>query len=148
MTNTKIYTKSSCILSLNFVDDPLFGFKKQYPVLGDSCPSPIQCPVIGSSGTGRRLLQNQNGGGGGGNRYGNNPSDVRLKTNIFPTGRHISGLPEYTWLWNDVAKALRLDGHRTVGVLAQEAQALRPQVVSTGSDGYLRVDYGALLRLS
>ena len=156
VTNLKTYPASSpgfpypsCYVSLNFVDDPLFGFQKQFPGLGNSnntCASPFQCVALGSSGTGRRLLQRSGGtassGGGGGS-----PSDVRLKTNIFPTGRHIGGLPEYTWLWNDVAKSLRLDGHRTVGVLAQEAQALLPQAVSTGSDGYLRVDYSLLARL-
>ena len=73
---------------------------------------------------------------------------MRLKTNIVPTGRHIASLPEYTWEWNDVAKALRLDGQPTVGVMAQEAQAVHPQAVSTGAEGYLRVDYGLLARLS
>ena len=47
-----------------------------------------------------------------------------------------------------MAKALRLDGHPAVGVMAQEAQAVHPQAVSTGADGYLRVDYGLLSRLS
>lgn len=53
----------------------------------------------------------------------------------------------YTWEWNGVAKALRLDGYPTVGVMAQEAQAMYPQAVSTCA-GYLRVDYGLLTRLS
>lgn len=140
------YPYPSCYLSLNTVDDPIFGFAKQFPALyNEPCPSPIQCSI--RSPTGRRLLQ-RGGGGSSNTGYGASPSDVRLKTDIFPTGRHFAGLPEYKWLWNDVAKAMRLDGHRTVGVLAQEAQAVHPQAVSTGSDGYLRVDYGLLSRLS
>lgn len=141
---TKTYSNISCYLSLNFVDDQLYGFNKQFTSLRDQCASPIQCPVS-STVTGRRLLGGSKSSDSG---MGTSPSDMRLKTNVLPTGRHIASLPEYTWQWNDVAKALRLDGQPTIGVMAQEAQAVLPQAVSTGSDGYLRVDYGLLSRLS
>ena len=144
---------NTCYLSLNHIEDPIYAFKKQFSGLTDSCASPIQCPyfTIGSSNR-RRLL-------GPAQRPPAPPppapscgfgatSDMRLKTNIVPTGRYIASLPEYTWEWNDVAKALLLDGHPTVGVMAQEAQAVHPQAVSTCADGYLRVDYGLLSRLS
>ena len=73
-------------------------------------------------------------------------SDMRLKKNIVPTGRLVAGLlAEYTWQWNAAAKALHLDGYPTIGVMAQEAQALFPHAVSTAADGYLRVNYDMLV---
>jgi hypothetical protein len=72
------------------------------------------------------------------------PSDIRLKSNIRPTGRTLKVLPEYTWDWNDTAKSLGLDHHRTVGILAQEALEVCPEIVSIGEDGFYRVNYGML----
>ena len=120
--------------------DPIYAFDKQFPGVTSNCKSPIQCPVLTTSGR-RRLLAGSSYGKSG----GVSPSDVRLKRNIVPTGRFVASLlREYTWEWNDAAKALRLDGYPTVGVMAQEAQALFPQAVSTSADGYLRVNYGML----
>lgn len=73
------------------------------------------------------------------------PSDVRLKSNIKPTGRMVTvQLPEYTWEWNETAKSLGLDHYNTVGILAQEALEVCPEIVSVGDDGYYRVNYGAI----
>lgn len=139
---SKTMPTNSCYLSLNFVNDPIYAFEKQFPsVATAACNSPIQCSA-NSGGTGRHLLLKASDPPSG---TGITPSDLRLKKNIVPTGRLVSSLlPEYTWQWNDVAKALHLDGYPTVGVLAQEAQALFPAAVSTAADGYLRVDYGML----
>ena len=142
----KTMPESACYLSLNYVNDPIYNFEKQFPRMADApCSSPIQCP---QSTSGRRhLLQGrmstQMAAG-----VGLAPSDTRLKTSVVPTGRRIASLPEYTWQWNDVAKALNLDGYPTVGVIAQEAQALFPEAVSTGADGFMRVNYGLLSLLS
>ena len=143
----KVYSPSTCYLSLNFVDDPVYSFKKQFPLIVDNCPSPSPIQCLSSGTSGRRLLAagtttsvpRSSGTGTG-------PSDMRLKSNIMPTGRLVAGLlAEYTWQWNDAAKALHLDGYPTVGVMAQEAQAVFPQAVSTAADGYLRVNYGMLI---
>ena len=134
----------ACYLSLNFVNDPIYAFHKQFPKTRNDkpCASPVQCLDSGSSGR-RRLLVSSSGGSSG---NGVSSSDMRLKKNIVPTGRLVAGLlAEYTWEWNDVAKALHLDNQRTVGVMAQEAQALFPEAVSTAADGYMRVDYGMLV---
>jgi hypothetical protein len=71
------------------------------------------------------------------------PSDIRLKTNIQPTGRMIT-VPEYTWEWNNEAKRLGLDHYNTTGVMAQELLEVAPHLVSVGEDGYYRVNYGGL----
>ena len=142
---TKVFSNKTCILSLNQIDDPLYSFTKQFPKVKDECPSPIQCITTSNVSTGRRLLGRTTSTTSSG--FGISPSDVRLKTGITPTGHHIAGLPKYTWRWNGVAKALHLDNYPAVGVMAQEAQAMHPQAVSTGADGYLRVDYSMLSAL-
>jgi hypothetical protein len=70
-------------------------------------------------------------------------SDRRLKKNI----KHIDtvgGVKFYTWEWNDIADQIGVSGDRTVGVIAQELEAIYPELVVEGSDGYLRVNYGGL----
>lgn len=72
-------------------------------------------------------------------------SDFRLKTNIVPTGNMISGLKEYTWEWNDLAKYIGVDDNPTKGVMAQEAIDLYPQHVHYDETiGFFRVDYEAI----
>lgn len=75
-------------------------------------------------------------------------SDGRLKTELTATGRAIGQLREYTWEWNDVAKALQLDDQPTVGVLAQEALVTYSSAVSTDEHGYYKVNYELLHRLA
>jgi hypothetical protein len=68
-------------------------------------------------------------------------SDVRLKHDITRVGELASGLGlyRYRYLWSDTAY---------VGVMAQEVEAVMPEAVRRGTDGYLRVDYSRLgLRL-
>lgn len=73
------------------------------------------------------------------------PSDARLKTNIVPTGGKVGQFTQYKWEWNDVAKGLKLDGYPTIGVLAQEVMASKPEaVVFDDTIGYYRVNYNAL----
>lgn len=138
----KNISSAACYLSLNYVYDPIYAFEKQFPAVTSGCKSPIQCASTMPSGR-RHLLAGASKASSG---TGISPSDLRLKSNILPTGRFVAGLlAEYTWQWNDAAKALHLDGYPTVGVMAQEAQALFPHAVSTAADGYLRVDYDMLL---
>ncbi len=71
-------------------------------------------------------------GGGGGRR-----SDIRLKHDIVLLGHLGNGLGFYRFRYNGGSKVY-------VGVMAQEVQAVRPQAVMRGEDGYLKVDYRKL----
>jgi hypothetical protein len=72
------------------------------------------------------------GGGGGGRR-----SDAALKHDVALLGRLGNGLGYYRFSYIGSDKAY-------VGVLAQEVQAVAPEAVVRGRDGYLRVDYDKL----
>jgi hypothetical protein len=72
------------------------------------------------------------GGGGGGRR-----SDITLKHDIALLGRLDNGLGFYRFSYNGSNRAY-------VGVMAQEVQAIAPEAVSRGQDGYLRVYYDRL----
>lgn len=74
-------------------------------------------------------------------------SDVRLKVDVRATGRrrHAGALKEYTWQWNDVARARGYADTEPRGVLAHEVQALMQAAVVADAEGYLLVDYEALL---
>lgn len=75
-------------------------------------------------------------------------SDERLKTKLTWTGRMVGQLREFTWEWNELAKLLQLHDQPTVGVIAQEAALAYPEAVSTGADGYLRVNYDLLRKMT
>jgi hypothetical protein len=68
-------------------------------------------------------------------------SDVRLKEDIRPTGDTLGGFPlyRYRYVWDD-------PGMERVGVMAQEVQPTRPDVVGMHPSGFLMVDYGRLGR--
>jgi len=73
------------------------------------------------------------------------PSDIRLKQSITLTGKKRGLLNEYSWEWNDKAKALGLDTYKTVGILAQEAMNVYPEAVLFDEQlGYLVVDYSKI----
>jgi hypothetical protein len=61
-------------------------------------------------------------------------SDTMLKHDIFLLGRMHNGLGFYRFSYNGSDKAY-------VGVMAQEVQAVMPEAVVRGSDGYLQVFY-------
>jgi len=67
-------------------------------------------------------------------------SDIRLKTNITRIGDYT-----YNWEWNETAKEIGADIYPTVGVIAQEIADIVPEAVSTGSHGYLMVDYSKVI---
>lgn len=79
------------------------------------------------------------GGGGGGFRGGGGGrrSDLALKHNVVLLGRLDNGLGYYRFSYLGSDKAY-------VGVIAQEVQAVRPDAVTRGRDGYLRVYYDKL----
>jgi Protein of unknown function (DUF3300) len=77
------------------------------------------------------------GGGGGGRGGGGRRSDVALKRDITLLGHLDNGLGFYRFSYIDDDKAY-------VGVMAQEVQAIRPEAVMRGRDGYLLVSYDKL----
>jgi hypothetical protein len=85
-----------------------------------------------SGGGGRGGGGGGRGGGGGGRR-----SDINLKHDVVLLGRLDNGIGLYRFIYNG--------GERPyVGVIAQEVQAIAPQAVIRGRDGYLRVFYDRL----
>ena len=62
-------------------------------------------------------------------------SDIRLKSNIRRVGTHSVGVGVYEY---------DIFGHRERGVIAQELQRVRPDLVRQHNSGYLTVNYGAL----
>ncbi len=77
------------------------------------------------------------GGHGGGGHGGGHHSDIRLKHDIVMLGRLDNGLGFYRFSYNGSDKAY-------VGVMAQEVQAVMPEAVVRGRDGYLLVYYERL----
>jgi hypothetical protein len=75
--------------------------------------------------------------GGGGRGGGGRRSDMRLKHDIVLLGRLDGGIGFYRFIYNGSHRAY-------VGVMAQEVQAVMPEAVMRGQDGYLRVDYDKL----
>jgi hypothetical protein len=71
-------------------------------------------------------------GGGGGRR-----SDIALKHDVVLLGQLANGLGFYRFSYNG-------SDTRYVGVIAQEVQAVMPDAVVRGRDGYLRVFYDKL----
>jgi hypothetical protein len=77
------------------------------------------------------------GGGGGGRGGGGRRSDLWLKHDVVLLGRLNDGLGYYRFSYQGSDKAY-------VGVIAQEVEAVRPDAVTRGRDGYLRVYYDKL----
>lgn len=71
----------------------------------------------------------------------NTTSDITLKHNLQLVSNpleKISQLSGYTFNWNHNDKP-------AVGVMAQEVEKVFPEMVATGTDGYKRVNYDALV---
>ena len=93
----------------------------------------------GGGGRGGGGFRGGGGGGfrGGGGRGGVRRSDINLKHDVVLLGRLDNGLGYYRFAYNGSDKAY-------VGVIAQEVQTVRPDAVTRGSDGNLRVYYERL----
>jgi hypothetical protein len=74
---------------------------------------------------------------GGGFRGGGRRSDAALKHDIALVGRLPNGLGLYRFQYYGSLRTY-------VGVIAQEVQQIRPDAVTRGADGYLRVSYRKL----
>lgn len=71
-------------------------------------------------------------------------SDIRLKENVR-FEKEISGVKFYSWDWNDDGKRIADPDQGTYGVIADELADVKPEFVTRGPDGYLRVNYPALM---
>jgi hypothetical protein len=74
-------------------------------------------------------------------------SDIRLKDNILPIKNALEKVKKiggYTFDWNN--KQTTYEGH-DVGVIAQEIEAVLPEVVTTRDNGYKAVKYEKLTAL-
>jgi Chaperone of endosialidase len=76
-------------------------------------------------------------------------SDIRLKTHVTPLTHMLEKLTQLrgvSFEWNEAAASLtgHTPGQRNLGVIAQEVEALFPELVITGPDGYKAVAYGKL----
>lgn len=68
---------------------------------------------------------------------GKRVSDIRLKTNIHRVGTTVLNLPLYSFEYRGKQGTY-------IGVMAQDVLKVEPSAVSTGSDGFYRVDYQKL----
>jgi hypothetical protein len=75
-------------------------------------------------------------------------SDVRFKTDITPLTDALAKLAQLrgvSFAWNDAYKALgRSTERQEIGVLAQDVEAVFPELVTTWGEGYKAVEYGKL----
>ncbi|MCH2022785.1 MAG: tail fiber domain-containing protein [Saprospiraceae bacterium] len=72
-------------------------------------------------------------------------SDARLKNTIKPLAMSLSNIMKiggYSYYWNDKQKR---GDQRQIGVLAQEVQALYPELVRNDGNGNLTVNYSGLV---
>jgi hypothetical protein len=81
----------------------------------------------------------------------NDSSDVRLKSDVVDLRSEIDVVAALTRLrgvaftWDtSLERAQGLGDRREIGLIAQEVEAVMPQVVAAGSDGYKSVDYARL----
>ncbi|MFY0689231.1 MAG: tail fiber domain-containing protein [Cyclobacteriaceae bacterium] len=82
----------------------------------------------------------------------NNVSDRRFKksiTNIPSALNKTLALNGVTYYWNKKAEEVKgiTETRQRVGVIAQEVEAVMPQLVKTGADGYKSVDYVSMTAL-
>ena len=80
-----------------------------------------------------------------------NTSDKRLKTDIRPLENALAKVMKlngvsYKWRVAEFPQ-MNFDSKQHVGVLAQEVEAVLPEAVETGEDGYKSVSYGNLTPL-
>jgi len=85
---------------------------------------------------------------------GNCVSDARLKTDVADLSRGLDviaalqRLRGVTFNWDaSVERAKNLGEGRQIGLIAQEVEAVLPELVGTGKDGYKTLDYARLTAL-
>ena len=56
-----------------------------------------------------------------------------------------NGLVIHIWEWNEKAKALGMDKHIPIGLIAQDVEVMYPEAVIEDENGYLMVDLPVLM---
>ena len=56
-----------------------------------------------------------------------------------------NGLVVHIWEWNEKAKALGMDKHIPIGLIAQDVRVMYPEAVIEDENGYLMVDLPVLM---
>ena len=56
-----------------------------------------------------------------------------------------NGLVVHIWEWNDKAKALGMDKHVPIGLIAQDVELMYPDAIVKDENGYLMVDLPVLM---
>ena len=56
-----------------------------------------------------------------------------------------NGLVVHIWEWNEKAKALGMDKHIPIGLIAQDVKVMYPEAVIEDQNGYLMVDLPVLM---
>ena len=56
-----------------------------------------------------------------------------------------NGLVVHIWEWNEKAKALGMDKHIPIGLIAQDVKVMYPDAVIEDENGYLMVDLPVLM---
>ena len=56
-----------------------------------------------------------------------------------------NGLVVHIWQWNDKAKALGMDKHVPIGLIAQDVELMYPDAIVKDANGYLMVDLPVLM---
>jgi hypothetical protein len=124
---------------------------EEVPRAGDNTPGTAAYKEAGQQAASRMVVEDERRhseehGGPGNNGQGGQQgggqqttSDMRLKRDLVEVGRLANGIHLYRFRYDWTEREY-------VGVMAQEVRKIVPGAVSTGPDGYLRVDYGKLGR--
>ena len=56
-----------------------------------------------------------------------------------------NGLVVHIWQWNEKAKALGMDKHVPIGLIAQDVELIYPDAIVEDANGYLMVDLPVLM---
>lgn len=72
------------------------------------------------------------------------PSDKRLKTNIETLGNVLQKIDQLRGVKFEYKDQHKYASGSKIGVIAQELQKVYPAMVTTGKDGFLKVDYTQL----
>ena len=56
-----------------------------------------------------------------------------------------NGLVVHIWEWNEKAKALGIDKHIPIGLIAQDVKVMYPDAIVKDANGYLMVDLPVLM---
>lgn len=100
-------------------------------------------PELHKFGSVRELTGSVSGIGAGDGGTMMNPSDRAYKENIVRVGDHPAGFGIYLFDYKpEFREAFGAD--RQFGVMADEVEAIVPEAVVRGADGYRRVDYARI----